>query len=140
MSIFSKILGSATAQPIEAVGNVLTGLFGDKGEKLSHEQIMARLALKPTMAQVELNKIEASHRSVFVAGWRPFIGWICGISLGCYFIPQYVMGSYLWVRQCLMTGELVAYPLGTESLMKLVFALLGMASIRMVEKFGGRTK
>ena len=59
MSLLSKIIGGAAVQPIEAVGNVLTGLFGEKGEKLSHEQIMARLAQNPALAQTEINKAEA---------------------------------------------------------------------------------
>ena len=78
MSFLSKLIGGAAVEPITAVGNVITGIFGDKGEKLSHEQIMARLAQAPQIAQVELNKVEAGHRSVFISGWRPFIGWVCG--------------------------------------------------------------
>ena len=140
MSIITKIFGGAAAQPIEAIGNVLTGVFGDKGEKMTHQEIMAKLALKPTMAQVELNKIEAQSRHWFVASWRPSIGWVCSISLACYFIPQYLLGSYLWVRQCLSTGELVSYPLGVEGLMELVLALLGLGIMRSAEKFGGRAK
>ena len=33
------------------------------------------------MGQLEINKVEAAHKSLFVAGWRPFIGWVCGIGL-----------------------------------------------------------
>ena len=51
MSLLSKLVGGAAVEPIEAVGNVITGIFGDKGEKLSHEQIMARLAQAPARAQ-----------------------------------------------------------------------------------------
>ncbi len=138
--VVGKVFGGAAAQPIEAIGNVLTGVFGDKGEKMSHQEIMTTLAQRPSMAQVELNKVEASHRSVFVAGWRPFIGWVCGLSLGCYFIPKYILGSYLWVRQCLVTDELVAYPISTEDLMKLVFILLGASGFRTIEKLRGRAK
>ncbi|NQV36263.1 MAG: hypothetical protein HQ515_26460, partial [Phycisphaeraceae bacterium] len=38
------------------------------------------LKMAPSLAQIELNKIEAGHRSIFVAGWRPFIGWVCGLQ------------------------------------------------------------
>ena len=70
-----NILG-ALAQPIEAIGNVLDKLFTSDDEKLSRQEALARLAQQPAMAQIEINKIEAAHRSVFVAGWRPFIGWV----------------------------------------------------------------
>ena len=67
--------GSAIAQPVEAVGNVLDKLFTSKDEKLTHEEVRMRLMMKPDIAQVELNKIEAQSRHWFTAAWRPFIGW-----------------------------------------------------------------
>lgn len=140
MSWFSSLFSSSAAQPIEAVGNVLDGLFTSDEEKLDKQIIMRRLAQKPSLAQVELNKIEASHRSVFVAGWRPFIGWICGISLGVYFIPQFALASYMWVTICLDKGELVAYPATGDSLFELVLAMLGMGALRTFEKMNGKAK
>ena len=146
MSWIAKILGTdkaikATAQPIEAVGGVLDKLFTSKEEKLNHEALMARLKQRPAEAQIELNKLEANHRTVFVAGWRPFIGWVCGFSLGFYFIPQFAIGAYLWATQTIQQGELLPYPnAGAESLFELVLALLGMATIRTIEKLNGASK
>ena len=76
MGIFSGLFGETAAAPITAIGNIVTGIFGDKGEKLTHEEVMARIALQPTLVQTEINKVEAQHRSPFVAGWRPAIGWV----------------------------------------------------------------
>lgn len=84
--------------------------------------------------QTDVNKIEAGSASLFVSGWRPFIGWVCGISLGCFFIPQYVLGSYLWVKMCLEKNELIDYPLNSDGLMSLVTAMLGFGAIRTYEK------
>ena len=78
MGFLSKLVGGAAVAPIEAIGNIVTGVWGDKGEKMTHAEVMTKLAQQPAMAQVELNKVEAGHRSIFVAGWRPFIGWVWG--------------------------------------------------------------
>ena len=131
----------ASAKPIEAVGNVLDKLFTSKEEKLNIEVIKQRLAQQPLVAQQEINKIEAQHKSIFVAGWRPSIGWVCSISLAFYFIPQFAMAAYLWTIQSYDQGVLLPYPnAGAESLFELVLALLGMASLRTFEKLKGVTK
>ena len=141
MGFFSKLLGDTTAAPITAVGNVITSIFGDKTEKLSHQEIMAELALKPAMVQNEINKVEAAHRSVFVAGWRPAIGWVCAISLFFFYVPQYVLATFVWVKLIVANDwELVPYPVTADGVLELVLALLGMATIRSVEKLSGRAK
>jgi hypothetical protein len=142
MSFFGKLLGGGAAAPIEAVGNVVKTIFGDKGEKLTHEEVMARIAMAPTMVQNEINKVEAGHRSVFVAGWRPFIGWVAGIGIGMYYIPQYAMATVVWIKLLQANGftELVPYPGSVDGLMELVLALLGMATLRTAEKMAGRAK
>jgi len=141
-NFLTNLIGGSAAQPIEAVGSIVKTVFGDKGEKLSHDEVMARIAQQPGMVQAEINKVEAGHRSIFVAGWRPFIGWICGISLGFYFIPQYVVATIIWVQLIAANDfkELVAYPSTAEGLFQLVLALLGMAALRTGEKLAGKSK
>lgn len=130
MGILSKLIGGVAVEPITAIGNVITGIFGDKGEKLTHDEVMARIALQPTLLQTEINKVEAQHRSVFVAGWRPFIGWVCGVSLGYSFFVAPILD--IWVD--------VMPELDTDTLYNLVLALLGLGTLRTVEKAMGRTK
>ena len=141
MGFLSNILGDTAAAPITAIGNIVTGIFGDKGEKLTHDEVMARIALQPTLVQTEINKVEAGHRSVWVAGWRPGIGWVCALSLFFFYIPQYVIASYVWVRMIVENDwEIVPYPVSDEGVMELVLALLCMATLRGVEKLKGRSK
>lgn len=143
MGILSKIfnVGEAAVAPITAVGNVLDSLFTSKEEVLSKEVILTRLAQAPNLAQVELNKVEASHRSVFVAGWRPWIGWVCGIALFFFYVPQYVLATVVWYKLLVANNwEMVAYPVGIGGLMELVIALLGMGVLRTVDKAAKRTK
>jgi hypothetical protein len=133
LGILSKIfgVGEAAVAPITAVGSVLDNLFTSEDEKLTHEEVRMRLALQPDMAQIELNKIEAGHRSIFVAGWRPFIGWVCGIGLANTFL---VNPWLQWV-----SGK-AGPELPHEVMMELVFALLGLGTLRTIDKIRGKSK
>jgi hypothetical protein len=92
---------------------------------------MAKMAQEPGLAQVELNKIGAAHRSIFVAGWRPFIGWVCGISLAIYYLPQFTAASFMWVlmfiKSCEAECVVPAYPIDSiKGLMELVLGMLAL--------------
>ena len=141
MGAVTKFFGDTASAPITAVGNIIKSIFGDKGEKLSHEEVMARIAMAPTMVQTEINKVEAAHRSIWVAGWRPGIGWVCAISLFFFYVPQYVMGAFIWIKLLIVNEwEVVPYPVAVDGVMELVLAMLGMATLRGVEKLKGRAK
>lgn len=130
MSFLGKIFGSSIAQPIEAVGNVIDKLFTSDEEKLDKKIILERLAQQPSMAQTEINKIEAQHRSIFVAGWRPFIGWCCGLGILYDYLIRPIAAGFNFHMSTINSAELHT----------LVIALLGMGALRTVEKFGGKTK
>jgi hypothetical protein len=130
-AIFSKIIGESAASPITAIGNVLDKLFTSDDERLNKQILMQRLAQKPMEAQQEINKIEASHRSVFVAGWRPWIGWVCGTGLAFVIIINPLISTF--------TSRPV--PQVPEKLIfDLIIALLGLGAYRTFEKLKGRTK
>ena len=88
---------------LQALIGPVTGLLDkfveDKDQKARLAHDIATMAEKhaheAAMAQVEVNKAEAGHRSIFVAGWRPFIGWTCGVALAYHFIfaPLIVFGA-----------------------------------------------
>jgi len=137
MGIASLILGKAASQPIEAVGKVLDGLFTSDEERLDKQALLTKLAQQPELAQIELNKIEAQHRTLFVAGWRPFIGWVCGTAIAYHFIAQPIAVYVLTIA----SPETQAPPaLDFAPLMTLVLSLLGLGSLRTVEKGMGRAK
>ena len=134
MGFLSKIFGGnagAAVSGITAVGNVLDGLFTSEDEKLSHEEVRIRLAQQPDLAQIELNKVEAQHRNMFVAGWRPFIGWVCGVGL----INMFLVNPWI---QWITTRPGPNLP--KDIIMELVFALLGLGTLRTIEKIQGRAK
>ena len=84
--IFGSIAGGGIVSAAEGVANIIDQFVETDDEKRAAELIKAKLMMQPSLAQVELNKIEAGHRSIFVAGWRPFIGWVCGFALLWHFI------------------------------------------------------
>jgi len=140
MGFLSSFFGGVAVAPIEAIGNVLNGLFTSDGERLDKKALLLKLAQQPSLAQIEINKIEASHRSIFVAGGRPAIIWVCALGIASYFLPQYIMGSFLWVKMCLAKNILVPYPVDGKNLIDLVYALLGLGVFRTAEKINKVTK
>lgn len=81
--------------------------------------------------QLEINKAEAQHGSIFVAGWRPGIGWICGVALGWNFIVQPII---TWAA--FATGyDLAGAPtLDTGELTTILLGMLGLGGLRTYEK------
>ena len=85
------------------------------------------------LAQTEINKAEASHASIFVAGWRPFIGWVCGVGIAWSMVAQPVVQ---WA--IIAWGDGSDLPvIDTSYLMELVTAMLGMSGLRTFEKMKG---
>lgn len=144
MGWLDKIIGIPDpGKAVEAVGGVLDELFTSKEEKLSHDEIMERIKQNPQKAQWKINQIEAGHRTVWVAGWRPAIGWVAAISLFFFYVPQYVVSTYIWVKAIAMAGwvtPLPAYPTSADGVLELVGAMLGIAILRSAEKARGLTK
>ena len=101
-----------------------------KAERDIEAQLSAHLA-KIDLAQLEVSKQEAAHRSIFVAGWRPFIGWSCGSALAWTYIVQPVLSFIL-----AQTGHLVPLPLlDMGQMMPVLMGLLGLGGLRTFEKF-----
>jgi hypothetical protein len=85
VSILGKLFSASASQPIEAVGTVLDQLFTSDDERLEKSVLLERLARAPQLAQAEIEKVQAQHRSVWVAGARPAVVWVCAVlGLGAY--------------------------------------------------------
>ena len=87
-------------------------------------------------AQSRINEVEAANTNVFVAGWRPFIGWICGFGLGTKFI---FIPIGVWVCSLLDITPIVPV-IETGELMTLILGMLGLGGLRTFEKFTGSNK
>ena len=119
----------------------IVGVFKVSPEKVLESQTeleKIRLALEAQLvqqvtAQIEVNKVEAGSASMFVAGWRPAIGWICGLGLFVQFIvnPLATWGAALFKHP-------IAFPaLDLGTLMTLLLGMLGLGGLRTYEKVQG---
>jgi hypothetical protein len=96
-----------------------------KGKELDPNEIIE--------LQTKINEIEAGHRTLFVAGWRPFIGWICGVALAYNFV---IRDLFIWI-----TKTTDAPPaLQMEHLMTVLLGMLGLGGLRTFEKIKDKTK
>lgn len=82
------------------------------------------------MAQLEVNKLEASHESLFVAGWRPAIGWVCALAILSDFVLRPVM---VWISGW-YPGMPVFPSLISDNLWELMAGMLGLSGLRTFEK------
>lgn len=88
-------------------------------------------------SQAETNTAEASNMNLFVSGWRPAIGWVCGLSLTLYYVPQFIAATGLWINMCLTQKQLLHYPVDINDIITLTLSMLGMGGLRTIEKFKG---
>jgi hypothetical protein len=122
---------------LPALGTLIDRLIPDRAAaeraKAEMEQQLVTAANQAAMAQVEVNKVEAAHSSVFVAGWRPSIGWVCAAGLAWAFVVAPIASWALMVLG--VKAELPAIQF--DHLFELVLAMLGIGGLRTFEKLRG---
>ena len=122
---------------LPALGTLIDRLIPDRAAaeraKAEMEQQLVSAANQAALAQVEVNKVEAAHSSVFVAGWRPSIGWVCAAGLAWAFVLAPIASWTLVVLG--IKAELPA--IHTDYLLELVLAMLGIGGLRTFEKLRG---
>ncbi len=133
MSLINSLIGPAT--------KLLDKVIEDKDQKakLAHElaTMADKLAHEQQLAQMAINKEEASSGSIFKGGWRPCIGWICGIAFGYHFVLQPVI-IFIVVLIGMDIPELPSFDMGT--LLTVLGGMLGIGGLRTYEKQKGLTK
>ena len=113
----------------------LERLIPDKNQKQVFEHEITMAVLASGMGQMEINKTEAEHPSVFVAGWRPAVGWVCAAALAWHFILYDLLA---WVQMAFFPGTPALPTLtGTSELITVLFSLLGLGGLRTFEKMRG---
>lgn len=138
MSLWSKLFGGGqTKDIVTAVSDGLDGLFTSEEERKSLAIVMEKVRQAPAALQTEINKVESSHRSVFVAGWRPFIGWVCGVG----FAYHYVLQPFMVFIAAYAGLELPALPeFDMTALQTVLMGMLGLGALRTAEKVAGKAK
>ncbi len=126
---------------IGPVTSLLDKFIEDKDQKakLAHElsTMAEKHAQELAKGQLEINKAEAGHKSIFVAGWRPFIGWTCGVALAWHF----VIAPFIMFFSAYFGLDMPALPdFDMGSLLTVLMGMLGLGGLRTFEKYKGLTK
>lgn len=126
---------------VDPVSNILDKVIEDKDQKakLAHEiaTMAERHAQELAQGQIEINKAEAQSRNIFIAGWRPFVGWSCGLALFWHFLGLPVT---LFITGWIGVEHPPLPEFDMESLMTVLLGMLGLGGLRTFEKFKGMTK
>lgn len=126
-TLFAKLLG------LNKGGQSSLGEFAkDLREAIKGKEIDPDKMMELVKVQSEINKMEAQHRSIFVAGWRPFIGWICGLALAYNFIIRDLIA---WVSPDIMPPAIQM-----DQLITILLGMLGLGGLRTFEKIKDKTK
>lgn len=133
MSIIPVVIGPVA----DLLGNLIDRIFPDKDAQAAQR---AELLLKAqnidadlAKGQLAINQQEAASEHLFVSGWRPFIGWVCGIAFAYHFILQPLI-TYI----AALYGhkvDLPAFDMGALS--TVLMGMLGLGSLRTYEKVKG---
>lgn len=111
----------------------------DPQKKAEAEMELFKMAqagdLQKVIGQLEVNAKEAAHPSMFVAGWRPFAGWIGGLGLLYASIGHYIL---VWLSG--IYGFAAPPQVDTEILLYVLGGMLGLGTLRTYEKKNGVTK
>jgi hypothetical protein len=114
----------------DLVNTAINKIWPDKSEA-EKQQLAAAVMI--VQGQIDTNKIEAANPSVFVSGWRPFIGWVCGSACAWNWIglPIAKMGLILAGYQ------LDLAPANLTEMMPVLMGMLGLGGLRTIEKIKG---
>ena len=115
---------------IGVAGKVLDKFVEDKDLKTKLDFELRKAYADANLAQIDVNKEQAKHPSIFVAGARPSIMWICAFGLGWQFVFQPIAVWYM----ALTASPIVLPIIPTEGLLSLTLALLGLGGMRTFEK------
>lgn len=128
-AIISLILG--------AMGPVLDKLIPDPNARNQFSLQLLSALQAADLSQLKVNEAEAQNPNVFVAGWRPFIGWICGAALlyQYLFFPLAVYVASFFSEQAVT--RLLNAPKLDDNLWQLLIGMLGLGALRSFEKVKG---
>ena len=114
----------------DLAGTVINKIWPDKSEA-EKQQLAA--AVMVVQGQLDINRGEASNPSVFVSGWRPAIGWVCGAACAWNWI-----GLKIALFVAVYLGhELKVQPADTSEMLPILMGMLGLGGLRTVEKVQG---
>lgn len=134
--MIAQAIAALLPKALDVIDDVVPDKDAAAKAKQDIEKKLIDAVVATDVATIETNTTEAKHRSVWVAGWRPAIGWSCAAGI-FWMVLGAPIGSYLMAVSGTPVGDLPELP--TDLLMELTFAMLGMAGLRTFEKLKGVT-
>jgi hypothetical protein len=125
---------------IDSVGKVASDLITTDKERIELELEGRRIDQATDLAQMEVNKTEAQNQNLFVAGWRPAVGWVGAAAMAYQFLAYpLLVWSWTWMQAEQIVPQDVKPPpmLDTEALWVILSGMLGIAGMRSFEKTRG---
>lgn len=130
-------MGGAIGAGITLLTTLIDKLFPDPEQAAKAKAMIMSAEFQPMLAQLEVNKAEAASGNMFVAGWRPFIGWGIGLTV----VMSYGVGPFLnWLALWSFNGWgnlPPSYPTPDGVVLELLGGLLGLGVLRSVDKIKG---
>lgn len=139
----NPLLSMGIGSIVETVGKVADDLFTSDEERFKAELEAYTAETGRAALQTEVNKVEAAHSSIFVAGWRPAIGWIGAGAMGYQFI---IYPFLTWGWALMQANEWIPLTLGappilpTDALWVILTGILGLGAARSFDKKIGTAK
>ena len=137
-------LASKMGVPADQVQNTIAGmtptdLVKMKELEIDFQKFMADNGIKLQLAQIEVNKTEAASANWFVAGWRPFIGWTCGVAFAySYILLPFLLFFAYWLGSDATIKQLSQLPkLDLAAMLPILGGMLGLGAMRTIEKRDG---
>jgi len=133
-----NILGISSV--VESVGKVIGDLHTSDKERMELELEAKRIDQAIDLGQMEVNKVEAANQNLFVAGWRPAIGWVgAGAMFYQFLLYPILVWAWVWLQAEGYVPKEVKPPpmLDTEALWVILSGMLGIAGMRSFEKSRG---
>ena len=122
---------------VKGVGGIADDLFTSDEERLKIALQERQLDASLIQGQLEINKAEAQHKSIFVAGWRPFIGWVGALALAYQFL-LYPLLIWFWAlaqAKQWLPADIQAPPVfDSGPLFAIVTGMLGIGTMRSYDK------
>jgi hypothetical protein len=125
---------------IESVGKVASDLITTDKERMELELEAKRIDQAIDLGQMEVNKVEAANQNMFVAGWRPAIGWVgAGAMFYQFLLYPLLVWAWTWMQaEQIVPAEVKPPPmLDTDALWVILSGMLGIAGMRSFEKSRG---
>ena len=127
--------------PISSIAGLantlITKIWPDPKDQASAEALLIKTQMDAALAQaqqqIDINKIEAGSTNVFVSGWRPFVGWVCGSAFALHFLFLPLLN---WIAG-LFGHSAIAIPFDMATLSTVLMGMLGLGTMRSVEKWRG---